>query len=233
MNIREAAKQAGTSMRTLRYYEEIGLLQPKRDEENNYREYDEKAVHRIRLIRAYRELQFSLEQIRTLLNADRMERDALLESQIAALENKRQIIDNRIDLARSLRMIGPERLTEIDFTTIDEQMEQSRKSLENNKEWQKLSERMKEKSKEESDAMAEELLDCLSHAANAGEEELPEAINALRSCISNHFYPCTDAILEAYAHSFGGDGLLAQALEEKAGPGASERLRRNLKHMLK
>lgn len=233
MNITEAAARAGTSVRTLRYYEEMGLIQPKRDAENNYREYDEATVRRIRLVRAYRELQFSLEEIRTLLNAGRMERDAALEKQISALEKKRRIIDNRIALAHSLRMMGPERLTEIDFSAVDEQMEQSRKSLENNEEWQKLSERMKEKSKEASDAMAEELLNCLSQVANAGEEELPDAVNALRSCIEEHFYPCTDLILKSYARAFGGDGLLAQALEAKAGPGAPERLKEKLERWMK
>lgn len=232
MNIKEAAKQAGTSVRTLRYYEEQGLICPERDGENNYREYNEAVVQRVRLIRAYRELQFSLEEIHAILNADRMERDQILEKQISVLENKRKIIDNRIDLAHALRMMGPERLTEIDFNIVDAQMEQSSKALAHNEEWQKLSERMKEQSKETSDAIAAELLKYLSQVANAGEEELPEAINELRTCIEKHYYPCTPQILQAYARAFGGDGLLAQALEESAGPNAPERLQKNLKHAL-
>ena len=232
MNIKEAAKQAGTSVRTLRYYEEQGLICPERDEENHYREYNEAAVHRIKTIRAYRELQFSLEEIKDILKADRMERDQLIEKQIAKLEEKRTIIDNRIALAHSLRMMGPERLTEIDFSSVDAQMEQSRKALDHNGEWQKLSERMKEQSKETTDAIAAELLKHLSQVANAEAQELPEAINALKSFIEKHYYPCTPQILQAYARSFGGDGLLAQALEEAAGPGAPERLKNNLKHTL-
>lgn len=232
MNINEAAKLAGTSVRTLRYYEEMGLISPERDEENNYRDYDEAAVQRVRLIRAYRELQFSLEEIHAILNADRMTRDRILEKQISVLENKRKIIDNRIDLAHALRMTGPERLTEIDFSSVDAQMEQSRKALDHNGEWQKLSERMKEQSKEVSDAIAADLLNRLSQVANAAAKELPEAINALKSFIEKHYYPCTPQILRAYARSFSGDGLLAQALEEAAGPGAPERLKNNLKHTL-
>lgn len=233
MNIKEASKLAGASVRALRYYEEKGLIQPQRDKENNYREYDEATVQRLRLIRAYHELQFSLEEIRTLLDAERMERDAILEKHISMLERKRQIINNRIDLAHALRMMGPEPLSEIDFTLVDDQMNQSRKSLENNEEWQNLSDRMKEKSQEASDAIAEELLNCLARVANAEAEDLPAAINALQTCISKHYYPCTPQILEAYARSFGGDGLLAQALEEAAGPNAPARLRNNLKHVLK
>ena len=68
----EAAKRAGTSVRTLRYYEEKGLIRPERHGENNYREYDEAAVQQIKMIRAYRELQFSLEETGKLLTASRM-----------------------------------------------------------------------------------------------------------------------------------------------------------------
>ena len=51
MNVKEAAKRAGTSVRTLRYYEEVGLICPER-EKNGYREYGEEELRRVKLIRA-------------------------------------------------------------------------------------------------------------------------------------------------------------------------------------
>lgn len=227
MNVKEAAKHAGTSVRTMRYYEEIGLIQPIR-EENGYREYEEAQIERVRLIRAYRELQFSLEEIRILLDAQRMERDEILCAQIERLEEKRQIIDNRIALAQSLRMLGPERLAEIDFSQVDAQMAQSRKYLEENEEMRKISDRLKKVSQETGERIAQELIGHLADIANAPEKDVHAKIEALKQFIDTHLYPCTDQILIAYARAYGGDGILTQALEEIGGTGAGERLRQRL-----
>ena len=227
MNVKEAAKRAGASVRTLRYYEEIGLIFPVR-EENGYRDYGDADIRRIRLIRAYRELKFSLEETKQLLDAPRMERDAILEKQIAKLEERRQIIDNRIALAQSLRMLGPERLAELDFSQVDAQLAQSRKYLEENEEMRKLSDRMRKISDETGERIAQELVGRLAAVANAREEELPTAIEAMKQTIKNHFGTCTDQTLTAYARAYGGDGILAQALEDAAGPGAGARLRQRL-----
>lgn len=227
MNVKEAAKRAQTSVRTLRYYEEIGLIAPVR-EENGYREYDEASIERIRLIRAYCELQFSLEEIKKLIGAPRMERDRMLEKQIAKLEEKRQIIDNRIALAQSLRMLGPERFTHIDFSQVDAQMEQSRKYLEENEEMQKFSDRMKKISEETGERIAQELVERLACIANAPADEIQPAIEALKRFIEANFGVCTDTILTAYARAFGGDGILAQSLEDIAGVGAAQILRQRL-----
>lgn len=228
MNVKQAAKQTGTSVRTLRYYEEVGLLHPTRNEENDYREYDEAILEQARLIRAYRELQFSLDEIKVLLNAPRMERDQILAEQIKRLEEKRQIIDNRIALAQSLRMLGPERFTEIDFTTVDAQMEQSRRFLEENEDMRRFSDRMKKVSEENAERMTQELFRLLANVANAPEDEIPSAIQNLKQYIESNFYPCTDRIMTAYARAYGGDGILAQTLEDIAGTGASQRLRQRL-----
>jgi len=227
MNIKEAAKRAGTSVRTLRYYEETGLISPHR-EENGYRGYSEADIGRIRMIRAYRELQFSLEEAKRLLDAPRAERTVILEKQIAKLEEKRQIIDNRIALARALQMLGPQRLAELDFSQVDAQLAQSRKYLEENEDMQRLSARLKRISEETGERIAQELIGHLARVANAPSDGIHAAIEELRKFIETHFGECTDTILTAYARAYGGDGILAQALEDAAGPGAGERLRQNL-----
>lgn len=227
MNVKEAAKRSGVSVRALRYYEEIGLISPQR-EENGYREYDEAILNRVRLIRAYRELQFSLEETKQLLNAPRMERGAMLESQIQRLEKKRQIIDNRISLAQNLRMTGPERFTDIDFSQVDAQMQQMRENLNSNEEWKNLFARLEQQSQEKAEQNAQALLQHLANVATVPDPHVPAAIEALKTFINENFYPCTPAILQYYARAFGGDGLLAQALEDLAGPNTAPILRQRL-----
>lgn len=232
MTVREAARQAETSVRALRYYEEMGLIRPKRSPANDYRDYDAETVARIRLIRAYRELRFSLGQIGRLLDAPRMERDAMLEAQIQQLECQKQVLENRIDLARSLRMIGPEQFAEIDFAAVDTQMAQMRQTVTDNADLKALSERYQKESEEKLNAVMETLVRRLAAVATAPDPDVPAEIDRLRAFITDNFYPCTDAILLYYARSFGGDGLLAQTLEEIAGPDAASKLRARIEKQI-
>lgn len=228
MNITEAARAAGVSVRAMRYYEEVGLLQPVRAQSSGYREYNADMVRRARLIRLWRELQFSLEEIKFLLDAPRIKRNGMLNWQIEKLQARRQIIDNRIALALSLRACGPESLVQVDLDQIDAQMTRAQESLAANAEWLALSEQLDHIPPEQQQASAETLLQKLADVTTVPESNVSAAIDALRAHVEENFYPCTPAVLQYYAHVFGGDGDLAEALEALAGPGAAGRLRKRL-----
>lgn len=66
MNIGEAATRAGLPSKTIRYYEDIGLITPARDA-NGYRAFDDQDVHRLRFLARARALGFAIEDCRTLL----------------------------------------------------------------------------------------------------------------------------------------------------------------------
>ena len=73
LHIREFAKLAGVSVRTLHFYDEIGLLKPSSvDEQNGYRYYDEYSLTRLQEILFYRELVFPLKEIRIILSSPRL-----------------------------------------------------------------------------------------------------------------------------------------------------------------
>ncbi|WP_068312732.1 Cu(I)-responsive transcriptional regulator [Polycladidibacter hongkongensis] len=66
MNIGDVAKRTGVKAKTIRYYEDIGFLKPKRTE-NGYREFDEADLHKLVFIGRARHLGFSIESCRALL----------------------------------------------------------------------------------------------------------------------------------------------------------------------
>ena len=66
MNIGEAARHSGLPAKTIRYYEEIGLVRPDR-RDNNYRDYGAHALEVLRFLRRSREFGFTIEQCRALL----------------------------------------------------------------------------------------------------------------------------------------------------------------------
>lgn len=86
VTIQQLAKIAGTTSRTLRHYDAIGLLVPTRDA-NGYRRYSKRDVERLQLILFYRSLDFSLETIHELLDAD-TDRAHILTTQVSALREK-------------------------------------------------------------------------------------------------------------------------------------------------
>jgi Cu(I)-responsive transcriptional regulator len=67
MNISDAAAETGLPPKTIRYYEDIGLLRPAR-RDNGYRAYGGGDIHRLRFLQRARSLGFSVEDCRTLLS---------------------------------------------------------------------------------------------------------------------------------------------------------------------
>jgi MerR family transcriptional regulator, copper efflux regulator len=66
MNIGEASRRSGLPPKTIRYYEEVGLIRPARAQ-NGYRDYRERDVHLLRFLQRSRSLGFSIEEARKLL----------------------------------------------------------------------------------------------------------------------------------------------------------------------
>ncbi|MEP4378485.1 MAG: Cu(I)-responsive transcriptional regulator [Alphaproteobacteria bacterium] len=67
MNISEAAAQAGLPTKTIRYYEDIGLVEPARRRDNGYRDYADRDVHMLRFLSRARGLGFSVADCRALV----------------------------------------------------------------------------------------------------------------------------------------------------------------------
>jgi len=90
--VQQLAKTAGISCRTLRYYDEIGLLKPARLNSSGYRLYGPQEVDRLQQILFYRELGVSLEQIREIINDATFDSlTALREHWVRLLEKKQQL----------------------------------------------------------------------------------------------------------------------------------------------
>ena len=104
MNISQAAKQSGLSAKTIRYYEEIGLIAPAARGDNGYRQYNHKAVEELRFLARAREVGFDLEESRQLLE---LQRDSSRQSRHArqlVLEKSRQL-QTRIEQLLAMQQV--------------------------------------------------------------------------------------------------------------------------------
>lgn len=91
--IRELSRLAGVSARTLRYYDEIGLLKPARITQAGYRFYGERELELLQQILFYRERDFDLKSIRQILYGKDFDVMHALEDHLAQLEEQRKHVD--------------------------------------------------------------------------------------------------------------------------------------------
>lgn len=92
--IKTVAKLSGVSTRTLRYYDEISLLKPATINSSGYRLYDDEEINRLQQILYYRELDFSLEEIKLILDSPNFDIKNALQIQYQQLLSRKERIEN-------------------------------------------------------------------------------------------------------------------------------------------
>ena len=120
--VNEVSKLTGVSIRTLQYYDKIGLLHPAKYTEAGYRLYDDAALETLQQILLFRELEFSLKDIKEIISCPDFDRSKALEQQIELLTLKKEHIENLIDLAKGIKLLGVRKLAfdAFDTSKIDE-----------------------------------------------------------------------------------------------------------------
>ena len=105
LNIAEVAALYKISARTLRYYEEIGILKSHRKTDSKYREYDREQCERLKVILLLRRLSFSVKMIIELLRGDEVYFRTALQEKI--MYSSRQLLEAR-ETDRLLRDLASE-----------------------------------------------------------------------------------------------------------------------------
>lgn len=96
--VKDVSEITGISIRTLRYYDEIGLLKPTKLTEAGYRLYDNKAVEKLQEIMFFRELEIPLIDIKKIMDNPNYDKEQALLTQKSLLEQKRNRLNGTIEL---------------------------------------------------------------------------------------------------------------------------------------
>lgn len=96
--VKDVSEITGVSIRTLRYYDEIGLLKPTELTEAGYRLYDNKALEKLQEIMFFRELEIPLIDIKKIMDTPNYDKEQALLTQKALLEQKRNRLNGIIEL---------------------------------------------------------------------------------------------------------------------------------------
>ena len=96
--VKEISKITGISIRTLRYYDEIGLLKPSRVTEAGYRLYDDQELEKLQEILFYKELEIPLSDIKKIMDNPEYDKQKALAVQKSLLERKRNRLNGIVEL---------------------------------------------------------------------------------------------------------------------------------------
>ncbi len=123
-NIKEAEELTGISRQNIRYYEKMGLLNPKRDAGNGYRKYDEEDIGRLKAILLFRKLDMPLEEIRKLLDHE-IDLQQALDTQKAYLQKEQQKLEAALAFCDTIQ---EQDLAELDINRCLQEIEKQEKS---------------------------------------------------------------------------------------------------------
>ncbi len=102
-SVNKLSKMSGVSARTLRYYDEIGLLKPMKVAYSGYRIYGQSEINILQQILFYRELNFPLNKIKKLLTNTDFDREQAFQNHLSELQQKRKQLDKLINnVAKSI-----------------------------------------------------------------------------------------------------------------------------------
>lgn len=227
--VKETAKLAHISVRTLHHYDAIGLLKPTLVTEAGYRLYDEEAMERLYLILLYREIGFSLEEIRGLLDAPDYDRNRTLEKQVELLKAKAAHLQNRIQFANGIKMIGVRNLKfdNWDPKKIDEYQAQAETLYGKTEAWQEYSQKARDRSPQQEKALGDGVMDLFARLGQlrhlpAEDAQVQAWVEELQCYFTEHFYTCTPRILLGLGEMYAGGGSMTENIDAAGGKGTAE-----------
>ena len=165
MTVHEVSRLSGVSIRTLQYYDSIGLLKPSDYTESGYRLYDDTALERLQMILLFRELEFPLKEIQTIIESPCFDRKKALEQQIQLLMLKKEHIENLISLARGIKDTGVNNImdfTAFDSKKMDEYAAQAKKEWGNTAAYAEYEQKAFGRTSEDKQNMAKDMMKLLS-----------------------------------------------------------------------
>lgn len=236
LTVHEVRDRTGVSVRTLHYYDEIGLLKPAKVTEAGYRLYDDEALRRLATILFFRELEFPLKQIRDILNNPLFDRRAALKDQLALLKLRKKHTEKLIALAeKNMMEEGREDMdfSAFDRTEMDQYAEEARERWGGTAAYEESRKKMQSYGKEDYDRLAADMGSVFAEFARlrGSDPAAPEAqaaVQKLQDLITDRCYTCTDEILAGLGEMYVADERFTKNID-LAGEGtaafASEAIR--------
>ena len=227
MTIKEFANLSGVSVRTLHYYDEIGLLKPSFvDDQTGYRFYDEISLERMQEIMFYRELDFSLKRIQEILSSPNYDTRKAFEEQKRLLTLKKERLE-RIISAVDHAMKGENVMKVFDNNEFEKSCNQYEAEVKekwgHTDAYTEYVNKSKGYSKEKYVSLADgmdQMMGAFALCMNKGEKpdaaEAQELVKKLQNFITENYYTCTNEILSGLGQMYVGDERFMKNIDKHA-----------------
>lgn len=229
MTVKEVSDLTGVSIRTLHYYDQLGLLPAAGHTDSGYRLYDDAALERLQQILLFRELEFPLKDIQRILTNSAFDRRKALAQQIELLTLKKQHLESLISLAQKTLTTGG---TYMDFTAFDTQKiqeytSQAKQQWGATSAYKEFEQKTAHQTAQEAANMGSRLMEILAvfggmqHKSPAA-PAVQTQVKALQAFITEHYYTCTKEIFAQLGQMYGAGGAFTENINAAGGPGTAE-----------
>ncbi|MBQ5951515.1 MAG: MerR family transcriptional regulator [Lachnospiraceae bacterium] len=226
--VNEVSKLTGVSVRTLQYYDRIGLLKPAGHTGAGYRLYDDAALEKLQQILLFRELEFPLRDIAEIVGRPGFDRDKALEQQIGLLTLKKEHIENLLALCRDLKEKGVSNLnfSAFDSSKLEEYSKKAKEQWGATEAYREYEEKSRDRTAAQEAGLAADLMKIFEEfgAMKDGDPasaQAQEQVKKLQACITDHYYTCTDTILAGLGQMYAAGGDFTENIDRAGGQGTA------------
>lgn len=228
MTVNEVSKLTGVSVRTLHYYDEIGLLPPAVTTDAGYRMYDDTSLERLQQILLFRELEFSLRDIKKMIDSPGFDREKALSEQIRLLTLKKEHFDNLISYAQQIRSKGE---YDMDFKAFDNAKIETYKA-EAKRRWgdteayREYEAKAADYSEEKQHVLTRDMMNIFKEFGNLTDKSpadagVQELVKKLQDFITANYYTCTKQILSGLGQIYAAGGEMTDNIDTAGGKGTA------------
>ena len=230
--VKDVSKLTGVSVRTLHYYDAIGLLTPTKVTDAGYRMYDDTALSRLQSILLFRELQFPLKEIKEFLDSPNFNQEETIAQQIKLLELQYKHIGELISSAREIQTKGVKTMNFEVFDTnkIEQYKAEVKSKWGNSKAYQEYEQRVVSHSEHNDSKFVNEIMSLFTDLGAM--KQLPptdkavqEKIAALQAYINENFYTCSNDILKELGEMYVCDDRFKKNIDRFGGEGTAKFVR--------
>ncbi len=228
MTVNEMSKLTGVSIRTLQYYDNIGLLKASGRSDAGYRLYDDESLKTLQQILLYRELEFPLKEIRKIITSPDFDKDRALIQQIEILKMKRDHFDDLIGFAKAMKTKGVSKMGFEVFDTkkIDEYARQAKEQWGGSSAYKEFEEKSKSRSGEDENSLAKDLMQIFAEFGeiknlSPADEKVQTKVKKLQDFISENYYNCTNQILQGLGRLYAAGGEMTDNIDAVGGKGCA------------
>ena len=228
LTVHEVSERTGVSVRTLHHYDAIGLLTPAEVTQAGYRLYDDGSLKRLHSILFFRELQFSLKEIKGILDDPGFDPQKALDQQIRLLELQRERIDRIIKQAKDMKKGDRTMGFDIfDQREIEKYKQEAKEKWGGTEAYKESERKAAGRTSGQESGIVEGLMDVFRELGAL--RELPpedpavqEKVAYLQQYITDHYYACTNEILKGLGQMYVCDERFRENIDRAAGEGTAE-----------